>query len=133
MIFIDTGAFVARYVERDQHHAAAIAFWDELARYGMPCLTSNFVLSETFTLLGRRTTHLFAAQRARQVYSSSVLQILRPEASDEATAVILFEQYAGQQVSYCDCISFALMRRHGIMDCFAFDEHFAIAGFKIRP
>lgn len=133
MIFIDTGAFLARYVQRDQHHQSAVAIWNELAADGTSCVTSNFILSETLTLLGRRTTYRFAAERARVIYSSSALQILRPEAADEASAVILFEQFADHQVSFCDCVSFVLMRRHGITEVFAFDEHFTMAGFHLRP
>lgn len=133
MILIDTGAFLARYIDRDQHHDEAIAFWHELARIRTPCFTSNLVLSETLTLLARRTDYRFAAERAHQLYSSNVLQILRPDASDESAAIVLFEKYADQHVSFCDCVSFVLMRRLGIPDAFTFDGHFAIAGFNIRP
>lgn len=133
MIFIDTGAFLARYVQRDQHHTEAVTFWDELAHDGTPCFTSNLVLSETITLLARRTDYNFAAERARQIYTSNVLQVLRPDGNDEVAAIILFEKYADQRVSFCDCASFVLMRRLGISDAFSFDGHFAIAGFNLRP
>lgn len=133
MIFIDTGAFLARYVKRDQHHAKAGSFWDELTRDKAPCFTSSFVLSETFTLLGRRANHTFAAERARQLYSSTVLRILRPDANDEVAAIVLLEKYADHKVSFCDCVSFVLMRRLGIFDAFTFDRDFATAGFNIRP
>lgn len=133
MIFIDTGAFLARYIKRDQHHAKAITFWEELIRDDAPCFTTNFILNETLTLLGRRASHTFSAERARQLYSSSVLQILRPDANDEVAAIILLEKFADQKVSFCDCVSFVLMRRLGISDAFTFDGDFAIAGFNIRP
>lgn len=133
MIFIDTGAFLARYVQRDQHHAMATAFWDTLTRENVPCFTSSLVLSETLTLLGRRATYLFAAERARQLYSSTVLKILRPEVNDEVAALVVFEKYADRKVSFCDCVSFVLMRRLGITDAFTFDNYFATAGFHTRP
>jgi predicted nucleic acid-binding protein len=60
MIFIDTGAFVARYVPGDQYHNAAFAYWNRLAQTNVPCVTSNVVLSETFTLLARKTSYSFA-------------------------------------------------------------------------
>ena len=133
MIFIDSGAFLARYLKHDQHHTKAIAFWDDLTRDNVPCLTSNFVLNEVLTLLGQRATHEFAAETARQLYSSNVLQILRPDVKDEIAAIAIIEKYADQRVSFCDCVSFALMRRHGISDAFTFDGHFSIAKFNIRP
>jgi len=54
MIYIDTGAFLARYLSKDQYHGEAHAFWDSIRRKSETCVTSNFVLDETFTLLGRR-------------------------------------------------------------------------------
>jgi len=133
VIFIDTGAILARYVKRDQFHANAVAYWEELADSNTPCYTSNLVVSETLTLLGRRTDHRFAAQRAHHLYSSNVLQILRPDINDEIAAVSLLEKYADQEFSFCDCVSFVLMHRHKIPDAFTFDNHFSIAGFTIRP
>jgi predicted nucleic acid-binding protein len=133
VIFIDTGVFIARYAKADQHHAKAIAFWNELGVNGTPCVTSSLVLSETFTLLARRTDYRFAAARARQIYSSSLLDILRPDSTDEVAAIQLFEKYSEQRVSFCDCASFVVMRRFGIQDAFTFDHDFAIAGFSIRP
>lgn len=133
MIFVDSGAFLARYIQRDQHHAAAIAMWESLASSNLECCTSSFVLSETITLLARRTDYRFAAERARQIYSSVALQILRTEARDEAAAVITLEEFADQKVSFCDCVSFVLMRKHGIQEAFTFDSHFTLAGFTAIP
>lgn len=54
MIYIDTGALLARYVKRDQYHEQAVEFWNRLQKTRERCFTNNFVLDETFTLLGRR-------------------------------------------------------------------------------
>jgi len=133
VIFIDTGAFVARYLKRDQHYQAALAAWHELLESGEPCFTSNLVLSETLTILARRTTCEFAATRARHIYSSSFLHILRPEANDEIAAIQILEKYSDQRIGFCDCVSFTLMHRLGISNAFTFDNHFRIAGFETFP
>ena len=83
MIYIDTGAFLARYIKRDQYHQQAVEFWNQLRNTHERCFTSNFVLDETFTLLGRRTGFKFAVQRARNIYLSKKLTILRPTHEDE--------------------------------------------------
>ena len=131
MIYIDTGAFLARYISHDQYHSQAREGWKKLERTGKKCFTSNFVLNETFTLLARRASYSFAAQRARAILSSEILAILRASQEEEFDALELFEKYADQEVSYTDCISFALMRKHGIQDAFSFDNHFERAGFKL--
>ena len=91
------------------------------------------MLDETFTLLGRRSTYAFAADRARALLSSAALTILRPDADDETAAVELFAKFADQQVSFTDCVSFVLMRRHRLERAFTFDRHFADAGFEVLP
>ncbi|MCP4680052.1 MAG: type II toxin-antitoxin system VapC family toxin [Deltaproteobacteria bacterium] len=131
MIFIDTGAFLARYLPRDTHHARASLLWQDLGSTDIPLYTSNFVLDELFTLLGRRASHEYAASRAKTFYSSSRLKILRPTVDDEVAALDDFEKLADQKVSFTDCVSFALMRRRHITRAFSFDRHFQLAGFEI--
>ncbi|MFI5197182.1 MAG: type II toxin-antitoxin system VapC family toxin [Thermoanaerobaculia bacterium] len=133
MIFVDTGAFLARYVKGDQYHRAAVRAWKRLERSSGALFTSNFVVDETLTLLGRRTTYAFAAARADALYASRVLAILRPDSADESTAVELFRKFADQRVSFTDCVSFALMRRHRLKKVFTFDRHFAGVGFQVWP
>lgn len=133
MIFVDTGAFLARHLGRDQHHQRAVEAWRRLGMEPARPATSSFVLSETFTLLGRWAGYAFAAKRARALLRSDLLRVLRPGEQDELDAVELFEKYADQQVSFTDCISFSLMRRHGIERAFTFDRHFRLAGFRLWP
>jgi predicted nucleic acid-binding protein len=133
VIFVDTGAFLARYLKRDGHHASAVRAWKELGKQTVRCFTSNFVLDETFTLLARRSDYSFAAERARILYSSKMLAVLRPDGETELDAVDLFEKFADQQVSFTDCVSFALMRKQGLKRVFGYDDHFARAGFERWP
>jgi len=133
VIFVDTGAFLARYLGRDQHHARAVKAWRRLGMETTRPVTSNFVLDETFTLLGRWAGYGFAAERARTLLRSDLLRILRPGEQEELAAIELFEKYADQQVSFTDCISFALMRQHVIELAFTFDRHFSAAGFRPWP
>ncbi|MGD8331960.1 MAG: PIN domain-containing protein [Acidobacteriota bacterium] len=91
------------------------------------------MLDETFTLLARWAGHDFAADRAESLLTSESLIILRPDAEVELDALELFRKFSDQQVSFTDCVSFALMRRHDIPRAFGFDRHFAHAGFELWP
>jgi len=133
VIFVDTGAFLARYLARDQYHAAAKHAWALLRRRRHRLFTSNFVLDETFTLLARRAGYSFAVERAGNIFASPSLTILRPDAADELEALKAFEKYADQEASFTDCISFVLMRKQGLRKAFAYDRHFAAAGFELWP
>jgi uncharacterized protein len=130
MIFIDTGAFLARYLPSDQHHKAATVLWNKVRTNHERCVTSSFVLDETFTLLARRASYAFAAEKARLIYTSHTLEILRPDSLTELAALNWFEKFADQAVSFTDCVSFALMREAGIKTVFSFDAHFERAGFQ---
>jgi predicted nucleic acid-binding protein len=130
VIFIDTGALLARYLANDQHHKAAMASWDKIRIAREACITSNFVLDETFTLLARRASYTFAAEKARIIYESNALKILRPDSQTELAALDLFEKFADQEISFTDCTSFVLMRSTGIRQAFSFDAHFERAGFR---
>ena len=87
VIYIDTGAFLARHLSRDQYHDQANSFWKSIRTKGEACMTNNFVLDETFTLLSRCAGYGFAARRARNIYASEWITILRPDKNDELKAI----------------------------------------------
>jgi predicted nucleic acid-binding protein len=128
MVFIDTGAFLARYLSNDACHQRATAIWKRIA--GQALFTSNHVLDETLTLLARRAGSRFAADRADNIYASVALDILYSTKDDEIEAIRLFRKYSDQDVSFTACVSFVLMHRHGIAAAFTFDHHFLVAGFR---
>jgi uncharacterized protein len=131
--FIDTSAFLARYLKNDQYHTPALTTWRELEQSSTSLVTSSFVLNETFTLLGRRATYTFASERAAAIYTSKVLTIFRPALEDELAALEMFKKYADQKISFTDALSFVLMRKQSITRAFSFDQHFAYVGFEVLP
>lgn len=133
MIFIDTGAFVARHLKGDQHHREAVPIWERLLHSDTQCFTSNFVVDETITLLARRAGYVFAERVARSLYESADLEILTSDRETEVSALGVFHRFADQEVSFTDCTSFVLMRAHRIHRAFSFDRHFDLPGFTRIP
>lgn len=72
----------------------------------------------------------FAAERAERFYSSQAPRILYPGPAEEVEAILWLRKFAAQEVSFTDCVSFVLMKRHHISTAFAFDRHFGRAGFR---
>ena len=128
MIFIDTGAFLALYYLGDQYHAQAARLWTTLER---PVLTSNYIVDEFATALGRRVGFRFAADCVADVYASPVIDVLPSSREDELEALRWMRKFADQRISFTDCVSFALMRRRRIRTAFTFDRHFRLAGFEV--
>ena len=135
MIFVDSGAFIAREIEKDEHHEAANAAWDRLDERPVPLFTSTPVVSEVLTYLRRHTKGKVAEGLAEAFQTSEILTILRPTAADEAEALRLFRKYRDQpSVSWADCVSFALMKRTRLRRAFSFDaDFFDRAGFEPWP
>jgi len=134
MIFVDTSAFYALEVEDDVNHERALEFAEELrkGRYGA-LVTTDYVLDETLTLLrsrhGLEAATLFYSKVAR----SKSLKIVWVDEELFRKAVEIFAKSKGRAWSFTDCVSFATMKLLGISYAFAFDEHFAQAGFVALP
>ena len=131
MIFIDTGAFLARSLKNDSYHLKALQFWEKITKQDITVVTSQFVISETLTLFHRWAGTAFAVEKARNLYESQVLKIIRTTRNEEYEAIDVMEKYADQNLSFTDCVSFVIMRRQKIQQAFSFDKHFQIAGFEL--
>jgi uncharacterized protein len=128
LIFVDTGAFLALYVKRDQYHRPASKIFPSLPR---PFSTSNHVVDELATLLGRVAGYRYAADRITDLYASESIDVLPATRDDEIEAIRWMRKYADKEISFTDCVSFAMMRRLGMRTAFTFDHHFRDAGFQI--
>jgi predicted nucleic acid-binding protein len=130
-LFVDTGAFLAKEIANDQHHAAATEHWRDLSSARTALYSSEHVLDETMTLLARRTTYAWAADWGRDALASGI-SWLRADEMEWKQALRLMQKFADQGVSFTDCVSFVLMRREGLREVFGFDGHFTAAGFRLR-
>jgi uncharacterized protein len=132
-IFIDTGAYLARFHVADQRYQQACKAWELLQNQHIILVTSHHVIDELATLLARRCDYAFSAHKIEQIYASQLLLIERSNEKDEQIALSLFQKYADQKVSFTDCISFAIMKRLQLKRVFTFDKHFSQAGFEVFP
>ena len=128
-IFVDTGAFLAKELAADQHHEEAVRLWNKYYAEGAAFYSSEHILDETMTLFARRTNASWAASWGKDVMGAGI-EWLNTEPKDLVHAMDLMKKYADQAVSFTDCLSFVIMRKIGIRECFAFDRHFQAAGFR---
>jgi uncharacterized protein len=133
VIFIDTGAIVARYRRSDDWHQSAIDGWAQLENSGRACYTINFVVAESLKLIDWCAGHSRALQCGREILSSSEIAVLRSGLSEELEALALMDKFSDQKLGFVDCVSMALMRRRRLTTIFGFDRHFQIAGFRLWP
>lgn len=131
MRFADTSFWVALTLRRDRHHDEARRLWDQ---HEQPILTTNHVLGELWTFLRRRDAHGTARRARHLVERSDRVENVHVAADVEAEAWRWLDRHDERAYSFVDATSFALMRRRGVFETFAFDGDFAAAGFvEVRP
>ena len=124
--FADAYYFFALLSPRDEAHAQAVAFNATLRR---PLVTTAWVLTEVADgLAGSPARNLFAVLRHR-LASDRRVTIIPPESEVFEQGVELYEKRSDKQWSLTDCISFVVMRRHGLSEALTADHHFEQAGF----
>ena len=130
-VFVDTSAILA-FLDADQpSHQAVTRAWRAGLDAGWPLYTSNYVLVETYALSQRRL-----GMEAVRAIANVIAPLLRPLWVDEtvhgaAVAALLSANRRG--LSFVDCTSFELMRRHGIGRVLAIDDDFTDQGFELVP
>lgn len=131
LIFVDTGAWIALALMRDPLHARARDMWERLLGAGARFHTSVPVVLETFTFLDRNAVRDVALTWKDSLKTVARLKILPCTAKDLEQAWPYFERTDLHKLSAADALSFVLMTQRRIRVAFAFDSHFATAGFRM--
>ena len=88
MIFVDTGAWAAFFIEKDTHHHAAIRWMQENWE---PLVTSDYVVDELLTLMKSKFGTAPALEAGEALWSEqfSALTFLTPDDIREAWRIVL--------------------------------------------
>jgi predicted nucleic acid-binding protein len=130
-ILLDTGMFKALVDPKDEHHQQSITLIKQLSEEMVMLVTTNYILDEAFTLI-RVRCGLTVVKKFRESLRQSLqqLDIVRVTTNDEAEAWKWFLN-DWRNLSFTDCVTFAVMKRLGLTRAAAFDEHFRMAGFEV--
>ena len=131
LVFVDTGAWIALALTRDPLHPRASETWTLLASAGARLHTSVSVVVETFTFLDRNTARTVALAWKDSLKVVPRLRVLPCTPQDLERAWKYFERPDFHKLSAVDALSFVLMAQRRIRVAFAFDGHFATAGFRM--
>lgn len=129
-IFIESSAFVALNDSSDILHDQADAISESLYNKQVTFLTGTNVLLEVVTLLSQRASHKEAVAFLELIRNSSTT-IIHPDEELILKAEELFKQQTSKNVSYSDCVSFAMMRERHVNIVFSFDHGYKKNGFNL--
>lgn len=135
-LFIDTGAFYARFDGDDQHHETAVRVFDGIREGDFPyrpLYTSRYVISELATLLLYRVSHEAAVEALATIRRSESFNILPVDAQVFAATCEQLEMYNDQEISFVDHTTGVLAAEYDVDSVFCFDGDFATLGLTCVP
>lgn len=130
MIFVDTGAWFARFVPDDPDHQRIL---DWFAANSEPLVTTDYCVDETLTLLIVRKRPKLAVVAAKQFFEEVLARLHFLSRAQLERAAILFQQRASAGWSFTDCTSKVAIDDLDITAAVALDRHVAQFGVSILP
>lgn len=127
--FVDTSGILTLFNPLERAHESAWAIWDALIDRGERLTTSSFVLVESYALLQSRIG--VDAVRTMHEELLPLLEVVWVDNSTFTEAASALLVAGRRRLSLVDCVSFVLMRKHGISNAFAWDRHFEEQGFHL--
>lgn len=135
-IFIDTGAFYARFDASSPRHDRANAIFNGVGTGDLPyrpLYTSTYILDELATLILSHRNHTAALSALERVIQSPVT-IVHPDEADFNATYEQFAHYDDHSISFTDHMSGVLAGTRDIEHIFTFDaDHFRTLGYTVVP
>jgi predicted nucleic acid-binding protein len=132
-LFVDAGGWIALANIDDQYHARAAAAYPTFLVNYHHLLTTTLIVAETYVAVRLGLGHIAAVRFLDLLEASPRIRRAPIDREVEEAAEQLLRRYQDQRFSYADAVSFVVMRALDVTDAFAFDQHFATAGFVRVP
>jgi uncharacterized protein len=125
-VFIDTGLFLALYNVEDAYHKRSLELFKSALNGELGRLyTSDYIIDEALTILVVRTKqHKIAVELGKYLIESPRITRLTVDSDTFAEAWAKFQNVKDSFLSFTDCTSLALAKKHGIKQLMSFDRGF---------
>lgn len=128
-VFVDTSAFVAMYDKSDNRHSEAIRLFEDIKNKRIRIVVTDYILGESITTAMARAGHRIAVTVGEFILNSHVVDLIWLDKTLKLKAWEYLKKHSDKSYSFTDCTSFIMMKDMKVSHFFAFDEHFAKAGF----
>lgn len=125
--FADSFYFFALLSTKDESHARVT---EMAGRSPARLVTTEWVLAELADGFAKPDGRVMAAAFIRALQADPNVTIVPTDAGLFEAGLSYYESRADKAWSLTDCISFVVMRHHGIHDALTGDHHFQQAGFN---
>jgi len=123
-VFIDASAFYALLNKKDRFYERAISVAKVLSTSNELLITSNYTLAETYTVVRSKINFKTAEAFISEINKGEIEIIWIDEETHNRGVEIFIERKEPKDLSFFDCVDFALIERYGINKAFSFDKHF---------
>jgi uncharacterized protein len=113
-VFVDTSAWLAIMDTSDVHHGEAAEIYTLLLNSRIVLVVTILVVAETQIWLRRRFGPDAALGFLKNINESTQIEIVYPDAGLEKKTKLILRQYADQDFSLADAISFAWLKEAGL-------------------
>lgn len=127
--FIDTDVLVALNDSSDSQYKKALDLLEKISELGLSSYISTNVLLETLTIISQRIGKKQSLNLLDELRSGKYT-IIHPDEKIVLQAEEIFRSVISKNISYSDCLSFAIMKTYNIKWVFSFDIHFKKQAFK---
>lgn len=135
-LFIDTGAFYARFDANAPRHDRANPIFGGVGTGDLPyrpLYTSTYILDELATLILSHRDHTAALSALERVIQSPVT-VIYPDKADFNATYEQFARYDAHGISFTDHMTGVLAAARDIEHVFTFDaDHFRTLGYTVVP
>ncbi len=127
-VFADTWYYLALLNQDDVAHERVLQWSLHVKR---PALVTDFVLIEVGNTFSREPFRTKFTELVRLLRADANTTVIRASRELVDSGIDLFSRREDKEWSLTDCISFVVMREHGITEALTGDHHFEQAGFII--
>ncbi len=120
--FIDSSYWIALRNRADENYPAAREIGVHLAGQRASLLSTTFVFAEIYAWFSRNQK--MREQVIKDFWEQGSLRLVDPTHADQKAALQILREYADRDYSFCDAVSFIVMRRFQVGRVAAFDDHF---------
>lgn len=125
-VFMDSSFWILLRDRREPEHSRIVDIARRLLRNRVQLVITDMILAETHAYFCR--SPLLASQILDDFENNRAIHCEAAGPADQREAIQLLRQHRDKAWSYCDALSFAVMRRLGIGKAASADHHFRQIG-----
>lgn len=125
-VFIDTGAFVALFVDKEQFHKEVANKYYDYRQQRTILFTSYYVLDELFTrlLYYRKADIKKHIEKLKTAIAANELTVMQIDEALFAKSLEVFLKFSEHKISFTDATTYVLYKDFAIDEVFTLDSDF---------